>query len=466
MVAPVIDLVDGVYDGSAGTVGMIRENTAALLASSFPVTPPPEWFTDPGFGGPTPLTVEDDGHVYGHIATWAQSHIGMGGKVHAPKSKSNYAFFATGAVKCSDGSFANVGQITLAGGHASIEASPAEAVRHYDNTASAIMDVAIGEDAYGIWVGGALRPDIDDNKIRTLRASSVSGDWRPINGNLELVAVCAVNVPGFPIPRARVAGGQPMALVAAGVEPLVRQAILDHELNGRSVEAITAAAVTAAVTPFDHRMRLMEDALLDRTSSVREGIDEAVLKAKRMASIRAAVQDSDVPPAPQPQPEPKVEPPTEAAQPEPEADGLEALRARVHIKADSVPVVEPVASIDDLRARVHGTAEEAAAFLEALWADQRPIESTTQELLVSSLRARKDGLTATATTAWKADKRKDAAKKGEAMEDGSFPIHDKRDLEKAIKAIGRAKDPSKAKRHIKKRAKALNATGMLPDDWK
>jgi hypothetical protein len=206
-------------------------------------------------------------------------------------------------------------------------------------------------------------------------------------------------------------------------------------------------------------MRMVEDALLDRTSSVREGIDEAVLKAKRMATIRAAVQDSDVPP-PQPQPEPRTEP-----EPVTESDGLEALRARVHTEAPTVLVdIEDAAAA--LRARVHGTPEEEAAALEAMWADQQPYELTTQELLVSSLRARRDSLVATATSAWKADKRKDAAKKGEAMEDGSFPIHDKRDLEKAIKAIGRAKDPSKAKRHIKKRAKALNATGLLPDDWK
>ena len=184
MVAPVIDLVDGVYDGSAGTVGMIRENTAALLASSFPVTPPPEWFTDPGFGGPTPLTVEDDGHVYGHIATWAQSHIGMGGKVHAPKSKSNYAFFATGAVKCSDGSFANVGQITLAGGHASIEASPAEAVRHYDNTASAIMQR--NQPIEGVAAGISDQLSDDGHATRCGRAEDLR-PWSETGGHLDVV---------------------------------------------------------------------------------------------------------------------------------------------------------------------------------------------------------------------------------------------------------------------------------------
>lgn len=53
-----------------------------------------------------------------------------------------------------------------------------------------------------------------------------------------------------------------------------------------------------------------------------------------------------------------------------------------------------------------------------------------------------------------------------ALPDGSYPIPDKDALRRAIQSIGRAKDPAKAKAHIKKRAKALGAESMLPDDWK
>jgi len=52
-------------------------------------------------------------------------------------------------------------------------------------------------------VSGALRPDLDPSNIRGLMASDVSGDWRRIGGGLELVAVLAVNVPGFPKVRVR-----------------------------------------------------------------------------------------------------------------------------------------------------------------------------------------------------------------------------------------------------------------------
>jgi hypothetical protein len=109
-----------------------------------------------------------------------------------------------------------VGQLTLAGGHASLQADAQAAAKHYDDTASAIADVHAGEDEYGIYVAGCLRPDATEAQIRALRASAPSGDWRPINGQLELVAVCQVNVPGFPIARAMVASGKVLALVAAG----------------------------------------------------------------------------------------------------------------------------------------------------------------------------------------------------------------------------------------------------------
>lgn len=59
-----------------------------------------------------------------------------------------------------------------------------------------------------------------------------------------------------------------------------------------------------------------------------------------------------------------------------------------------------------------------------------------------------------------------AADKGVALPDGSFPIPDKDALKRAIQSIGRAKDQAAAKAHIKKRAAALGATDMLPDDWK
>jgi hypothetical protein len=138
--------------------------------------------------------------------------------VTAPHSKAGYAHFlrAGQKVRTAEGDDVNVGVLTLDTGHAStrigVTANSAQA--HYDNTGAAFADVVVGEDEYGIWVHGALRPDVDEMRLRKIRAASPSGDWREINGNLELVACLQVNQPGFPV--AAIDGGREVALVAAG----------------------------------------------------------------------------------------------------------------------------------------------------------------------------------------------------------------------------------------------------------
>jgi hypothetical protein len=62
--------------------------------------------------------------------------------------------------------------------------------------------------------------------------------------------------------------------------------------------------------------------------------------------------------------------------------------------------------------------------------------------------------------------RDDAASGGEAMDDGSFPIYSKSDLANAIHLAGHAKDPAAARAHIRRRAAALDASGMIPETWK
>lgn len=194
----------------------------ASVVASIPVVPPRDWFKDPKLAGPTPLTVTDDGRVFGHIAAWHVDHIGLSFGTKPPRSRSGYAYFHTGVVRTDDGADVPVGQLTLTGGHASLSADARSAAKHYDDTGSAFADVHAGEDAYGIWVAGSLRPEVSAQQVRAIRASAPSGDWRPIQGNLELVAVCQVNVPGFPIARARVASGQMYALVAAGASYLAQ----------------------------------------------------------------------------------------------------------------------------------------------------------------------------------------------------------------------------------------------------
>ena len=192
----------------------------SLTAAAIPTAPPEAWFKDPQLTGPTALAVEDDGRVYGHIAAWGTCHIGQIGKcVEPPTSPSNYAYFRTGALQTAEGTSVAVGHLTMGTGHAGPRDSANAAAEHYDNTGTVFADVAAGEDAYGIWVAGSLRPGITAEQVRVARSAPISGDWRTIRGSLELVGALAVNVPGFPVPRPQglLASGEVKSLQASGV---------------------------------------------------------------------------------------------------------------------------------------------------------------------------------------------------------------------------------------------------------
>jgi len=208
------DATSGVGDG--------EDDESGLTAGAAPQPlPRAEWFADPRLTAPTALTVTEDGQVFGHLALWGTCHIahsGAGECVTPPRSAAGYSYFHTGVVRVQGGAEIPVGHITLDTGHASANASPALALAHYENTGAVVADVCVGEDRHGIWVSGSVR-DLSAEQLRSLRSAPLSGDWRRIGGQLELVAALAVNVPGFPVPRTAglVASGEMMSLVAAGM---------------------------------------------------------------------------------------------------------------------------------------------------------------------------------------------------------------------------------------------------------
>lgn len=278
------DLVrDGIYEER---LDEYDDELAALAASAAPVVPPKDWFKNPKLDGMTPLTVEDDGRVFGHIATWSTNHIGLPRGTKPPRSASNYAYFRTGVLRTTEGDV-QVGQLTLAGGHANMTFSAKEAVEHYDNTASAVADVVAGEDEFGIYVAGALRPEVTPRQVRAFRASAPSGDWRPIGNKLELVAVCAVNVPGFPIPRAILAsaGGQVTALVAAGAAPLAE---LREDMRYKKLEERIARMEFSAIEK-------RKNEILSRFSDFEEHKQQ---KSAELQAMAAAAMSRLEPPAP------------------------------------------------------------------------------------------------------------------------------------------------------------------------
>jgi hypothetical protein len=187
--------------------------------------PPADWFRDPHLTGPTALEIDDKGRVFGHLALWGTCHTGIPGVcTTAPPSYTNYKMFHLGIVDTEESIPISCGQITLDTGHAPTSYGHEKTIAHYDDTGCAVADVVCGEDSFGIWVAGAVRPGIKAETVRKLRGSKLSGDWRSVNGHLELVGILAVNVPGFPVPRAQAAiaasaagEGEVLALVAAGI---------------------------------------------------------------------------------------------------------------------------------------------------------------------------------------------------------------------------------------------------------
>lgn len=204
--------------GTEGVGSQGNINASALTASTQGWRPPAAWFTNPGLSKPTGLTVTEDGRVFGHLASWNVCHTGIGNAcVTAPHSMTDYKHFKIGSVVTDDGANLAVGKITLGGGHASPQYGIKPALEHYDNAGAAVAAVNVGEDGHGIWVAGALLPGVDDARLAQLRLSPLSGDWRRVDGNLELIAALAVNTPGFPVLRASAVAEDPEVLLAAGV---------------------------------------------------------------------------------------------------------------------------------------------------------------------------------------------------------------------------------------------------------
>jgi 2'-5' RNA ligase len=411
---------------------LLREEaqaTFAITASGFkaaPIYPPKEWFDNPGLTKPTRLTITDDGRVFGHLAAWHVDHIGMGFGTRPPRSRSGYAYFMTGLVRTKEGEDVRVGQLTLTGGHASLSADAREAVKHYDDTASAWADVAAGEDSHGIWVAGSLRPAVTAEQVRAARASSISGDWRPIQGALELVAACSVNVPGFPLVEARVASGEVLALVAAGLAPLYAD-----QLIALDPQAAALAARRRVFAPLD--AKALEVSARMAKARVLSTQPVSVERRKAMAKKGWALPDGAYPIA-------DVADLKRAIKSYGRAKESERAKVRKHIAK---------------RARALGHPELIPEDWKNL-SDWSEITLAMQAVDAAEFRD------------YSSEKREEMAKEGIAMKGGRYPIATVADLKAAIKAYGRGNpaDKPEIRKHISKRARALGHPELIPDTWK
>lgn len=244
---------------------------AITAAAGFPGGFPAEWFANPKFRQLTPLTIDkESGRIFGHLAQWGVCHIGVSGNcVKPPHSRSNYANFLKGVVDTTAGE-QPVGCFTYGIGHADPRLRAAAATAHYDRPDAVVAYVNVGEDSYGIWYSGVLRPGVDEALVDEFRAvGAVSGDWRPIGHfGLDLVASVAVNTPGFPVSIAA-SGGEVTALIAAG---MVMQPDPEPESAPESFADANAdflaAAIAKAMDKRENQKR--EQALRQRAHTIRQ----------------------------------------------------------------------------------------------------------------------------------------------------------------------------------------------------
>lgn len=420
-----LHLVDGEYKAAD------TENEAlilALTAGAIPVAPPDEWFDDPHLEKVTTLTIEDNGRVYGHLAPWDITHIGMAGEVPPPPNPDGqYRYYRTGNLVTASGATVRVGQLTLAGGHAptSGRLTTASVVKHYDDTNSGVADVAAGEDEHGIWVAGALRPTVTPNQIRVMRACPPSGDWRAINGKLELVAACHVNVQGFPIAAACTAGGAQVALVAAGARTMA--------------ELMAAERADKVILAQVADLRATVESLV---------ASAAVAEAPEVTNNPAAAATTEVEPVSSSDTSGEVE--------EEEVELTETELAQAE-KISKARELSNRIKKDLLRDR-KSAATTAGAMPPQFAANAKKKADDAEDA--------KDGGKDEADEPADADDSKVYVPGTKSFPIDKDPKKGVPDLKNAVHAFGRAKDPEATKKHIKRMAFKHKRPDLIPSNWK
>lgn len=234
------------------------------IGDPYLVRQPPRFAGDDEAHWAAPLEILDSGEVFGHVAQWGQCHVGYPQEcITAPASGISYANFHLGTT-ATDSKKIATGVLIARCDHAPLSVGLDGARHHYDNTALAWADVRAYNGEFGIWVCGALRPDVSPAALRVLRGSGLSGDWRDDRGTgLEMIAAQAVNVPGFPIARE--------AMAASGLALPTVHGPSSRTTDGRVV-SLTAAGMVRRACPDCEARRAAQTAIL---SSVEDTADLA-----------------------------------------------------------------------------------------------------------------------------------------------------------------------------------------------
>lgn len=235
----------------------------ALVAGMEPVYQPRTYdhrmFQAPSFDGPTPLHIDADGRISGHLAVFGEIHRSVQGHQLVPRSPSNYGQFHTSPpLRLDDGTSLPVGRLTVGIGHANTAWNPGPAMAHYDNADNCFALVRAGEDKWGVWVSGVAAPWATPEIVEKGLSAPLSGDWRDFGQGLDLVAALAVNTPGFAVRGRDDEYGRQVALVAS-FAPVRRR---EQAMTAGDIAAAVSAGVTDAFRRAEQEKR---DAALSAT---------------------------------------------------------------------------------------------------------------------------------------------------------------------------------------------------------
>ena len=117
---------------------------------------------------------------------------------------------------------------------------------------------------------------------------------------------------------------------------------------------------------------------------------------------------------------------------------------------------------------VLGATVDAASYLPAEdpAAESAHGRTAISESTQATVEAIDEDAAAGLSEAFTAKQRRQLASQGKAMPDGSYPIRNKADLRKAIKAVGRGNaDHDAIRKHLIQRAKALGLSALIPANW-
>lgn len=292
----------------------------AVVAAGGPLKPPSAWLsdddaptddTDPRLvpqydlttgafiGFAVPLTITDDGRIFGQLAPANRCHSAHSVCVTPPDSMQAYSHFHVGSLVCDDGTEHATGSLLIGCDHAPLSMTMAQARDHYANTGLAFADVRVYANKYGPWVTGALRPDVTEELKRTIRGGGISGDWRGDRNHLELMAIQAVPVPGFTVQRVR-----PLAASASTVEvaPWAPMVQVDGELvqvSTMPVQPLVAASSCGCGgqghAQADESAMLLRQ-LLNEVASLRADVRAVKLRtqpmhAQAVGMVASAIRD-------------------------------------------------------------------------------------------------------------------------------------------------------------------------------